>query len=418
MATYHFKALRKTDKNKVQGTINADNERHARELLREQELFPTTVKALKVEKVEEKKERKKREQSPLQLMIAEKLSKVGMQEKIAFTQNLEMMVRAGIPITEALLYMESYMDNPKFKKLLNTIRLDILSGSSFSRSLTKHKDIFNDVYVSIIQAGEASGELDAVLKRLSDMLMAEAALRKKVVAALVYPIMVVFIATLVLLIMFTVVLPTFSDMYDKMGIKLPLITQIMVWISNFLRHYWYVSIAIAGAAAFGARKYAKSSTGKTTIDKVLLNTPVVSPLLVAVSASHFISTLNVSFSAGLPITDCIFMACHTVTHTQIRDAFDQINIKIQAGQRLAAAMADAEILPAMIIIMISTGEESGSLEEMLDHCLNFLEEEVNQRVEVLMSMMEPIMLIVLGVIVGAMALSIYLPLFSMYEHVH
>jgi len=418
MPTYQYQALRLSDQNKIQGTIIAETERQARELLREQELYPTAVKVLQMSKEEERTKKKSREPSAFELWTADKLSRIGMQEKISFTQNLEMMVRAGIPITESLLYMESYMDNPKFKKLLNAIRMDILAGSSFSTALSKHQEVFNDIYINIVHAGEASGELENVMHRLYEMLSAEAKLRKKIIAALVYPIMVVVIAVIVLLIMFIFVLPTFADMYGKMGIKLPLITQIMVWIGQFLKNYWYISLAIAGTFGFLAKKYVTSTTGKSHVDRCMLKVPVVSPLVVAVSVSHFISTLNVSFAAGLPITDCIFMACQTVTHTTIRQAFDEVNLKIQAGQRLASAMADIEILPAMVIIMISTGEESGALEDMLGHSLNFLESEVNQRVDILMSMMEPVMLIVLGAVVGCMALSIYLPLFSMYEHLH
>lgn len=417
MATYQYNALKRSDKSMIKGTINAESERQAREMLREQELFPTSIKLVKTARTEDKKLREK-ESSPVQEWISEKLSFIGLGERISFTQNLGMMVKSGIPITEALLYMESYMDNPKFKRLVNHIRLDILSGLSFSRALAKHKDFFNDIYISIVQAGEASGELETVLKRLSDLLISESKLKKKVIAALVYPAMLIFIVSIVLLIMFLFVIPTFSEMYQKMGVELPLITKIMMGISDFLRNFWYISFPMLASVIFGFYKFATSKKGKRIIDNLLLKIPVVNPLIIAVSSSHFISTLHISFAAGLPITDCIFMSCQTLTHTTIREAFDEVNFKIQAGQRLASSLAETNFLPAMILIMISTGEEAGSLDEMLAHCLDYLEEEVNQRVEVLMSMMEPCMLIVLGCIVGCMALSIYLPLFGMYEHMH
>jgi len=416
MPTYQYRALRIADHNKIQGTINADTERQAREFLREQELYPTEVKPL-ISKSEEGLTNKKKA-SAFDLWVADKLAKIGIQERISFTQNLEMMVKAGIPITEALLYMESYMDNLKFRKLLHSIRMDILSGTSFSSALSRHPKVFSEVYVSIVHAGEASGELEGVLHRLASMLTAEAKLRKKVISAMVYPIMVIFIAVLVFLVMMIFVLPVFSDMYAKMGIELPLITKIMLGISHFLKTYWYVLLIATAVSVFGFKKYVSTPQGKTNFDGFTLKIPVVSPLISAVSVSHFISTLNVAFSAGLPITDCIFMACQTVTHNVIRQAFDEVNLKIQSGQRLASAMADTEILPSMLVIMISTGEESGSLEIMLRHCLDYLETEVNQRVEVLMSMMEPLLLIVLGVMVGCLAMSVYLPLYSMYEHIH
>ncbi len=418
MAIYQYTAVRPGNKNKIMGTINADTERQARELLREQELYPTSVKLLRVNKMAEKTTKASASQSSLKNYIAENLSKVGMQEKIAFTQNLEMMVKAGIPITECLLYMESYMDNPSFKRLVNRIRLDILSGATFSKALARHKDVFNDVFISIVQAGEASGELETVLQRLASMLIAEAKLKKKIISALVYPVMVIVIAVLVLAVMFVFVLPTFAEMYAKMGIKLPMITQIMVGISDFLRNFWYITLAVLIGGGIGLKKFITSPTGKLVQDKLLLKIPVVAPLATAIACSHFISTLHVSFSAGLPITDCIFMACQTVTNSFIRNSFDEVNLKIQAGQRLASALADAEILPAMVVIMVSTGEESGSLDEMLKHSLVHIEGEVNQKVDILMSMMEPLLLILLGGVTGVMALAIYLPLFGMYEKIH
>lgn len=416
MVTYQYKALRKADNSLIQGTISAQDERQAREFLREQELYPTSVKLLLKPQPSEPKKQEKT-QSSFEMWLAEKLCTMGIKEKLAFTQNLEMMVKAGIPITEALLYMESYMDNIKFKKLLSSIRLDILAGSTLSRSLSKHDKFFNDIYISIVQAGEASGELETVLKRLSDLLLAESKLRKKIILALVYPIILVVIITIVMAIMFVFVIPTFADIYVKLGVQLPLITRVMIGISDFLRNFWYIALPAIVGAVLGFYKFACSDVGKRLIDKILLKIPVVSPLLTAVCSSHFLSTLHISFSSGLPITDCIFMACQTVTNTAIRTAFDEVNLKIQAGQRLAAALAEANYLPAMTLIMISTGEESGSLEEMLSRCLDYLDQEVNQRVEILMSMMEPFMIVVLGIIVGCLALAIYLPMFGVYEHI-
>lgn len=418
MPTYHYNAVNISTKAKTQGTISAETERQARELLRQQELYPTSVKAIDVDEFQIQMQKKAKTQSAFELWVAEKLSRVGLQEIITFTQNLEIMIRAGIPITEALLYMESYMDNIKFKRLLSQIRLDILAGYSFSRSLSKHPQYFSDVYVSIVQAGEASGELESVMKRISDLLVAQAKLRKKIIAALIYPAMVIFIVHIVLAVMFVFVLPTFADMYDKMGVTLPMITKIMLGISGFIRNFWYITIAILGVLAFAVTKFVKSDFGKVLIDKTMLKIPVVSPLTVAVACSHFLATLNISFSAGLPITDCMIMACQTVTHTTIREAFDIVNYKIQAGTRIASALADSNVLPGMVIIMISAGEEAGNLEEMLTHAIDYLEGEVNQRIEILMSMMEPVLLIVLGGIVLCMALAIYLPLFGMYEHIH
>lgn len=414
MATYQYTAVKMSDKSRVRGTIKAETERQARELLRQQELYPTNLQVLESSGTKGFKDRKAK--SPVEEWFQEKFSSVGLNQKITFTQNLGIMVKAGIPITEALLYMESYIDdNPRFKQLVQTIRADIMAGMGLSKSLGRHPKIFNDTYTSIIQAGEASGELESVLERLAGLLIAQGNLQKKVISAMVYPAAVIAIVCIVLTLMFVLVIPTFTNMYNQMGIKLPLITQIMVWISDFMRNFWYICILMIIGGGYGFSRFAASEVGKEMIDKTLLKIPVVTPLVLAVSSSHFISTLQVSFAAGLPITDCIFMACNTVQNVILRRMFDDVNIKIQAGQRLAASMADTGIFPGAVNIMLSTGEESGTLDSMLVHCLEYLEEEVNQRVEVLMSLMEPVLLVVLGGVVGAMALAVYLPLFGMYE---
>jgi type IV pilus assembly protein PilC len=417
-SSYHYTAINKLDKSMVNGTIRAENELSAREKLRSLSLITTNLKEIKTAKIEDAARPATRKQlSPAMEWINSKLSTIGLKEKILFTQNLAIMIRAGIPITECLLYMESYMENYKFKKLLNTLRLDILGGLTLSRAMDKHPEFFDSIYVSIVQAGEASGELENVLNRLTKLLQDQAALKKKIVAALTYPVILVFIISIVLAVMFIFVIPTFASMYEQMGVTLPLITQAMISISNFIRSFWYISIAMMVAGGFAFKQYISTSFGRMQVDGLLLKIPVVKTLVTAVSSSHFISTLHISFGAGLPITECMFMAVQTVTNSVIKAAFEEANIKIQSGQRIAAALAESKVLPGMVLIMLSTGEEAGSLEAMMDNSLHYLEGEVNQRVDILMSMMEPLLMLVIGVIVGAMALSIYLPLFGMYEHI-
>lgn len=413
METFQYTAIKMGDKTKVQGTINAENERHARELLREQELYPTSVKPLKVAKTMDSR-RGKGGKDPLSAWLEEKTSKVGLNEKIAFTQNLAMMIKAGIPVTEALLYMESYADNMKFKRLINSVRLDILAGFSFSRALAKQDGIFSETYCSIVQAGEASGELEQVLNRLTEMLLRDAELKKKLSSAMTYPIMVICIVILVVLLMFIFVIPTFAEMFEKMSLKLPLITRVMMGISDFLRNFWYVALGVTTTVTIATMKFISTPLGRRTLDGLLLKLPVVKELVTSVNSSHFISTFQISFSAGLPVTDCLFMSTKTVTHTIIREAYEQVNLQVQAGQRIAASLADTGYLPDMVLIMLSTGEESGSLDTMLQHSLTYLESEVNAKVDIMMSMIEPCLLVSLGTIVGCLALSIYLPLFSLY----
>jgi type II secretory pathway component PulF len=202
-----------------------------------------------------------------------------------------------------------------------------------------------------------------------------------------------------------------------MNVPLPFITQIMMAISYALRSYWFVSFPLLGGILFGAYKFLVSATGKTITDQVYIKLPVLGDLIKHIQTSHFVSTLFIAFGAGLPITEALSLATDTMTHTQIKAAFKQVNVQIQTGQRLAISLANTGYVPDIVMLMISTGEESGDLEKMLEASYDYLEEEVNHRVGILTTMMEPIMLLVIGVVVGFVALSIYLPLFSIYDNI-
>lgn len=412
MASFQYEALKISDRSRINGVISAVSEKEAREMLREQNLIPTKIAVLTNDAV-----RVGKKKGGFTAFI-QNIMGVGAKDKIAFTRNIGMMIRAGIPVMEALLYYENYATNQKFRKIVSQVRQDILSGYSFSQALAKHKQIFDDVYVNVTKAGERAGELDQTMSRLTHLLTKAEQLKMKIVSASVYPIIVVVILAIVLLVMFLLVLPTFADIYKQMNVKLPLITQIMMTISNALRNYWFVSFPILGFSLFGIFKFVKSPTGKAIVDEQVLKVPVMGDLIKHTQSSNFVSTLYVSFGAGLPITDALFLATETLTHTQIKAAFKDVNVQIQAGQRLAVALAATGYVPDIVMLMISTGEESGDLEKMLEASYDYLEEEINHRVGILTSLMEPIMLMVIGTVVGFVALSIYLPLFSVYDHIH
>jgi type II secretory pathway component PulF len=412
MASFQYEALKISDRSRINGVINAAGEKEAREMLREQNLIPTKIVVLS----SGASARDKKKGGPAAFI--QSVMGISAKDKIAFTRNIGMMIRAGIPVMETLLYYENYASNPKFRKIVSQIRQDILSGYSFSQALAKHNQVFDDVYVNVTKAGERAGELDQTMNRLTHMLTKAEQLKMKIVSASVYPIIVVVILSIVLLLMFLLVLPTFAEIYKQMNVKLPLITQIMMAISNGLRNYWFISFPILGFSLFGMTKFVKSPTGKSIVDEQVLKVPVLGDLIKHTQSSNFVSTLYVSFGAGLPITDALFLATETLTHTQIKASFRNVNVQIQGGQRLAIALAATGYVPDIVMLMISTGEESGDLEKMLEASYDYLEEEINHRVGILTSLMEPIMLMVIGTVVGFVALSIYLPLFSVYDHIH
>ena len=413
MVAFQYEALKITDRSKVNGVINAANEREARELLRDQDLIPSKVKIISAQ--DNRVQTKDGRINPISALI-QWMGNVGQKEKIAFSRNLQMMVKAGIPLTEALVYLEQYAMNAKFKAVVSQVRKDILSGYSFHQSLAKHRNIFSDVYINVARAGEVSGELEAALGRLTDLMVKSEALKMKIISASAYPVIVLFIVGIVLLILFLLVLPTFQEIYRKMGVHVPWITQMMIDISFLMRNYWFIIFPMAGGSIWGMFQYINSSGGKEVMDRVVLKIPILGELMKFINNSHFISTLSVAFSAGLPITEALSLATQTVRNSLIRSALQNVNIQIQAGQRLAVALSKSGYVPDLVLLMVSTGEESGELDKMLENAFEYLEQEINHRIDILMSMMEPIMLIFIGLVVGTIALSIYLPLFSIYEH--
>ena len=414
---FQYTAIRPGGKDKIHGTIKANSEREARELLREKELLPINIKAIQNADNAVAKLFAKRAPSKAQLWLAEKLATFGLKEKLSFTQNMALMLRAGIPITEVLMYMERYAENPKFRYMLIELRQSILNGTSLSSSLSKFGNSFDEVYIGIIRAGESSGELETVLDRLHALLITAQKLRKQIISAMIYPCILMFIMTIALLAMFLFIIPTFTGIYKQMGVQLPWVTLMMIAISDFLKNFWILLILGIAGGVYGFYRYVNTSAGRQRVDALLMRIPVVKGLIQYVSLCNFIATLHVSFSSGLPITDCMYLASKTVTHTQIREVLEDVNYQIQTGQRLGASLYQTGLMPDMVMIMLSSGEESGELEKMLKQSLEFLEEEVTARVEVLMSLMEPALLLVLGSVVLLLALSVYLPLFSMYEHI-
>ncbi|MBX2860741.1 MAG: type II secretion system F family protein, partial [Vampirovibrio sp.] len=402
------------DRSKVNGVINAESERQARELLREQELLPTKLSAVAAFTKPVKKG-----QSIFSGFqgIFQRIFGVGSKEKIAFTRNMEMMLKSGIPLTEALFYFENYMQNPVFKPVVSQIRKDILAGYSFSQALGKHKKLFSDVYLNVTKAGETSGELEESMSRLAELMMKQDKLKMKVISTMVYPVLVIVIMAIVLLVMFLFVLPTFADIYKQQGVELPLLTQILLAISHAMQNWWFIVFPMMGLAGYGVFIYCSKGAGKILWEKLMLTIPVVGELVKYVNNAHFISTFNVAFSAGLPITDAIYLGCLTVRHTQMRSAFQQVNVKIQAGQRLAEAMAQTGYVPDIVLLMLSTGDETGELEKMLLSSHSYLEDEIDHRIGILTAMMEPVLLLVLGTVVLFIALAIYMPMFSMYENI-
>jgi type IV pilus assembly protein PilC len=411
MPNFDYKALDIKTKENRTGIVMASTEMEARLKLREMSLVPLSIKLVRDEANGGGVAGSFSFAKLMQVFTSVKNSDV-----IAFSRNLAIMVRGGIPLTEALLYFESFAENAKFKKILNSIRSDILSGDNLSNSLAKFPDSFSEIYINITKAGETSGELDVTMDRMADLITRQEKIKAKVISAAIYPSIVLCLVFIVLVVIFIWVLPAFTKIYKQMGIKLPDLTLFMVFISNCFINQWYIVFPLIFGSIFGFLKLIKTPAGKEVFDRFCIRVPVLSQVIRFSNLSQFISTLGVCFNSGVPITEALDFAVNTVGNNELKKCMLSVNRQVQVGKRLGVALSETGIIPELVLLVIATGEESGNLEQSLNTATEYLEKEINSRIEVLMAFMEPALLLYLGVVVGFVALSIYMPLFSMYEN--
>lgn len=409
MANYAYKAMNVKTRKKQEGIIPALNEMEARTKLREMQL--TTLSLEEVSSYQDGSG-----------AIVKKKFLMGFPQKISskeiqtFARNLAIMIRGGIPITESLLYFENFSQKVTYKKMVQSVRRDILGGLSFSEALGKFPHVFSEIFINITKAGESSGELDVTMERMADLMERTEKIKAKIISTAIYPAIVLGLVGMVLLVIFYFVLPSFEEIYKKMGVDLPLITKFMIFVSNALRSGWFITFPLIGGTVWGFLKFLNTNLGKGIIHKYNIRIPVLKEVIIFSNVSSFISTMAVCFGAGIPITEGLNYAVSTVNNTYIQTALMAVNKQVQTGRRLGVALAETGIIPELVLLVLATGEESGNLDQSLQTAQEYLEKEIDQRIGILMSFMEPLLLMFLGVIVGFVALSIYMPLFSMYEN--
>ncbi|OSS41902.1 Type 4 fimbrial assembly protein PilC [Desulfurella amilsii] len=330
------------------------------------------------------------------------------------TKQLSIMLNAGIPIVSAFNILIEQIKNPKLKKIIRNIKENIEAGSSFSNALREHKDIFSDLYINMVESGEASGNLDVVLQRLVITMEKDLELKRKLKGALIYPTMVSIVAVGVIALILTFVIPTFSKMYADSGMQLPLLTRMVIGASNFLRDYIIIILLII-AIIIGAFVIAKKKSIKfrTYIDSVLLKLPLLGTLILKTSIARFSSILSMLTSGGVSILEAIDIGAKTSGNLIIENALNKVKESVKEGSNLSEPISKAGIFPDMVSQMISVGEETGKLEDMLVKVSQYYEEEVDNSVKNLTTMLEPIIIVFLGVIVGTLVIAMYLPIFKM-----
>jgi type IV pilus assembly protein PilC len=341
--------------------------------------------------------------------------KAKLKDLSVFSRQFATMVNSGLPLLRTLAILEEQTESKYLAKIVGEMRLDVEKGVSLSAAMAKHPRAFNDLYVSMVRAGETSGTLDSVLVRLADNLEREVSLRRQIKSAMTYPIVVVIMVFLILTAMLLFVVPTFKDLYAQLGGTLPLPTRLLIALSDAVKSFFIFFILGIIGLAFLFRWWKNSDKGRLTWDKLKLRVPIFGPLFHKTAMSRFARTLSVLNRSGVPILQSLDIVQDTVGNAVVAEAVKDLQAGVKEGESLATPLSRHEVFPAMVVQMIAVGEETGALDTMLEKVALFYDEEVTAAVESLTSLIEPVMIAVVGGAVGAIVIALYLPTFKIFE---
>jgi type IV pilus assembly protein PilC len=338
---------------------------------------------------------------------------VGLKDLSRFTRQFSAMTSAGLPLVQCLDVLADQTENKNLNRAVRQISADIQGGNTLADAMKKHPAIFSILYCNMVSAGEASGSLDVVLRRLAEYQEKTEALRRKIVGAMAYPGVVATVAVGVTIIMLTFVVPTFAQMFTETGGTLPMPTQIVINLSNFLQKFGLYLIALAIAAVAAVIMYYRTDNGKLVIDTIVLKTPVFGDLIRKSAVSRFSQTLATLLTSGITILDALSVTAKTAGNKVLENGLQRTLEKISGGLSIAEPLKQTGVFPPMVIHMVAVGEKTGDLAEMLAKVAEFYSEEVDAAVDALTALLEPIMIVIMGALVGGILIAMYLPMFSM-----
>ncbi|MEK6698318.1 MAG: type II secretion system F family protein [Nitrospirota bacterium] len=398
MATTVFKWEGKTRQGAIQkGELAANSKDEVISLLRKQNILPITVAA-----------------KPKSLTLQFGAASVTDKDVVIFTRQLATMIDAGLPLVQCLEILGTQTENKSLSKIVTQVRSDVESGATFGEALKKHPKAFNDLYVNMVMAGEAGGILDTILQRLASYMEKFAKIKRQIKSAMIYPSVILSVAVGVVALLMVVVVPMLAGMFAEMGQALPLPTRIVIFISNFLKGWGGLILAISIAGFIvGLVQWRKTVTGKRITDGIALKVPVVGVLIRKVAVAKFTRTLGTLISSGVPILEGLLIVARTAGNKVVEEAVLATRQSVSEGKTLAEPLSKAKVFPPMVTQMISVGEATGALDNMLGKIADFYDDEVDSAVAALTSMLEPMLMIFLGVTVGFVIVAMYMPIFQM-----
>lgn len=376
------------------GEIEADSKATATMLLRRQRVIPTKIRG-----------------KAKQITLFEQRIKT--KDIVIFTRQFATMINAGLPLVQCLDILASQQPNPTLKKILTQVKQDVEGGNTFADALGKHPKVFDNLYVNLVAAGEIGGVLDTVLNRLAVYMEKNEALKNKVKSAMTYPIIVLCVAFGVVAVLMLFVIPTFQDMFKQFGASLPGPTQLVVDLSHFFRNFWHIMFGVIILLIIGFKWVGKQEKGRFYLDTIALKLPIFGSLIRKVAVAKFSRTLGTMISSGVPIMDGLEITSKTAGNVIVENAIRAVRSAISEGRSMSEPLEQTGIFPGMVVQMISVGEATGAMDQMLSKIADFYDEEVDAAVDALTSALEPMLMVFLGGIIGFVVVAMYLPIFQM-----
>jgi type IV pilus assembly protein PilC len=399
MPNYAWKGRTRAGKTQ-EGVLVAENKDAAIAMLRKQQLTVTAV-------TEKGKE----------FALPKMGGGISQKEIAVFTRQFSVMIDAGLPLVQCLEILGSQQDNRVFQKILFEVRQDIESGATLADSLRKHPKAFDDLYCNMVAAGETGGILDTILQRLSQYIEKIVKLRAAVRSAMVYPVAVILIAIGVVWIILWKVIPTFATLFAGLGAQLPLPTRITIALSKFIGAWWWMIFATIGLTVFAVARFHKTYKGRRIIDGMLLKMPVLGNVLRKIAVARFCRTLGTLVSSGVPILEALEITAKTAGNAVVEDAIMETRKSIEQGKTIAEPLKATSVFPSMVVQMVAVGEQTGALETMLNKIADFYEDEVDEATANLLALLEPIMICFLGIVIGGIVISMYMPMFDLINKI-
>jgi len=395
--TYTYK-VRDKGGNVLTGTLVADNEALVLHRLREQGFTPLEVG---------------KQKRGMNIDLTKK--KVKLKEISVFSRQFATMINSGLPILRSLAILADQASNAELARVLTAARMDVEQGASLSTAMGKHPSVFNDLFISMVKSGETGGSLDTVLLRLADMIENEVKLRGKIKSAMTYPIAVVALVMLIMSAMLFFVVPQFAKIFDTLGGTLPLPTRVLLMMSDFAKAYWWLILIGAFAFRFFFKRWKKTPAGRAWVDSMKLRVPVFGTLFHKTAIARFSSTLSMLLRSGVPILQALEIVSDTVNNKVISKAVVDVQSSVREGESMAKPLGRHAVFPPMVVQMIAVGEETGQVDTMLEKVAAFYNQEVEAAVDALTSLIEPLLIAVIGACVGAAVVALYMPMFNIIK---